>query len=79
MIFMSELHDYYGMKINRLCEAVKSSDEELVDKLLADESFSEINEGVSPLYFINYIVGKGIDDEKREKSKYKIINSLNNI
>ena len=52
---MSELYNYYGRMINRLCKAVMESDEESVDRLLADESFSEINDGVSPLYFINYI------------------------
>ena len=50
---MGKLYDYYGMDINLLCKAVMDSDEQLVDKLLADESFSEINDGVSPLYFID--------------------------
>lgn len=64
---MGKLYDYYGMDINLLCKAVMDSDEQLVDKLLADESFSEINDGVSPLYFIDYIGSGSLDDAKRDK------------
>ncbi len=64
---MNELYNYYGMKSNMLCKAVMHSDEELVDKLLADERFTRINDGVSPLYFINYIGGGNLDQSKRDK------------
>lgn len=65
---MEKLRDYYGKKINRLCEAVINFNEELVDKLLADENFDEINEGVSPLYYIGYNLDRdNIDNETRDK------------
>ena len=67
VILMSKLYDYYGMDINLLCKAVMNSNEQLVDKLLADESFSEINDGVSPLYFLEYIGIRNLDNAKRDK------------
>lgn len=64
---MSKLYDYYGMKINSLCRAVMNSNEQQVDRLLADEGFEEINEGVSPLYFIGYMDDRHLNNEKRDK------------
>ena len=55
---MNKLYDYHGMKINSLCRAVIYSNEELIDSLLANENFTLINDGVSPLYFINYVTPK---------------------
>ncbi len=66
-MIMSKLYDYYGMNINLLCKAVMDSNEQLVDELLADKDFSEINEGVSPLYFIGYMGSRNLDDAKRDK------------
>ena len=64
---MSRLYDYFGMKINLLCLAVKNLNEREVDRLLADENFNEINEGVSPLYFIGSLTDKNLDNDTREK------------
>ena len=64
---MSKLYNYYGMEINLLCKAVIDSNEQQIDKLLADESFDEINDGVSPLYFIDHIGNGKLDNAKRDK------------
>lgn len=55
---MNKLYDYYDMKINLLCRAVICSNEEVIDSLLANENFTLINDGVSPLYFIDYVEPK---------------------
>ena len=74
---MAKLKKYYDYEINRLCEAVIKSDEKLVDKLLADKNFTEINDGVSPLTFIGYNMTdfSGANGEKVLRIFRKILNN----